>query len=95
MTVQYSSGSTKFGDTSDDTHTFTGSVNISGSIVATGTSLVSGSSQVILSGVTGFSDFSSSISASLNDLSTTLNDSNIWQETGSYYAANQNIQIIF
>ena len=93
MTVQYSSGSTNFGDSIDDTHIFTGSVNISGSIVATGTSLISGSSQIILSGVTGFSDFSGSISASLNDLSTTLNDSNIWQETGSYYATNQNIQI--
>jgi len=38
MTVQYASGSTKFGDTSDDTHQFTGSVFVSGSI-----NIVSGS----------------------------------------------------
>jgi hypothetical protein len=36
MTTQYASGSTRFGDTVDDTHTFTGSVNISGSLNALG-----------------------------------------------------------
>jgi hypothetical protein len=33
--VIYQSGSTKFGDTLDDTHEFTGSVNITGSVTAT------------------------------------------------------------
>jgi hypothetical protein len=33
--VIYQSGSTKFGDTLDDTHDFTGSVNITGSVTAT------------------------------------------------------------
>ena len=46
LTESFASGSHKFGDSSDDTHQFTGSVLISGSILATGTSLVSGSSQV-------------------------------------------------
>lgn len=32
--VLYQSGSTKFGDTADDTHTFTGSVNITGTLSA-------------------------------------------------------------
>jgi hypothetical protein len=33
--VIYQSGSTKFGDTLDDTHDFTGSVNVTGSVTAT------------------------------------------------------------
>jgi hypothetical protein len=33
--VIYQSGSTKFGDTQDDIHSFTGSVNITGSVTAT------------------------------------------------------------
>jgi hypothetical protein len=35
--VLFQSGSTKFGDTSDDTHSFTGSVSISGSLLVNGT----------------------------------------------------------
>jgi len=35
--VLFQSGSTKFGDTSDDTHSFTGSVSISGSFLVNGT----------------------------------------------------------
>jgi hypothetical protein len=35
--VLFQSGSTKFGDTSDDTHQFTGSVSISGSFLVNGT----------------------------------------------------------
>jgi hypothetical protein len=38
--VLYTSGSTKFGDTSDDTHQFTGSVFVSGSVNITSGSLV-------------------------------------------------------
>ena len=34
--VLFQSGSTKFGDTSDDTHSFTGSVSISGSFLVNG-----------------------------------------------------------
>lgn len=34
--VIYQSGSTKFGDTSDDTHSFTGSVDITGSLIVNG-----------------------------------------------------------
>ena len=36
MTTQYASGSTSFGDTISDTHTFTGSVNITGSLFLNG-----------------------------------------------------------
>jgi hypothetical protein len=53
LTTSFSSGSTKFGDSIDDTHQFTGSVLISGSIVSTTTPLISGSSQITYSGLTG------------------------------------------
>jgi len=45
LTTSFSSGSTKFGDSADDTHTFTGSVNILGdtTIVGTLTGNISGS----------------------------------------------------
>ena len=39
MTTQYASGSTRFGDTTDDTHQFTGSVNITGSLYLNGKDL--------------------------------------------------------
>jgi len=42
MTTQYASGSTSFGDTVNDTHTFTGSVNITGSLSLTGSADISG-----------------------------------------------------
>ena len=64
--VLYQSGSTKFGDTSDDNHLFTGSVLVNGNVSATSITgsinfnnltnvptLVSGSSQIIYSGLTG------------------------------------------
>lgn len=70
--VLYQSGSTKFGDTLDDNHNFTGSIYISGSIVSTGTSLVSGSSQIEITGTTGYSTFSSSISSSIGSLSASI-----------------------
>lgn len=38
--ILYTSGSTKFGDSADDTHQFTGSVNISGSILVNGVAAV-------------------------------------------------------
>lgn len=44
--ILYRSGSTKFGDELTDTHAFTGSLLISGSVSAIGSNLVSGSSQV-------------------------------------------------
>ena len=49
LTESFASGSHKFGDSLDDNHDFTGSVRISGSIVATGTSLISGSEQLTCS----------------------------------------------
>jgi hypothetical protein len=53
--VLYSSGSTKFGDTSDDTHQFTGSVFVSGSInIVSGSLSINGTSfSAMTSGTSG------------------------------------------
>ena len=45
--ILYRSGSTKFGDELDDTHSFTGSLLVSGTISVPGSGLISGSSQVL------------------------------------------------
>jgi|LakMenE18May11ns_1017448.scaffolds.fasta_scaffold9959602_1 hypothetical protein len=72
LTTSFSSGSTKFGDSLDDTHQFTGSVLISGSIVSTTTPLVSGSSQISYSGLTGIP------SGIVSGSSQVLNGSGVW-----------------
>jgi hypothetical protein len=51
--ILYRSGSTKFGDELGDTHSFTGSLTVSGSISVPDSGLVSGSSQITYSGLTG------------------------------------------
>jgi len=51
--ILYRSGSTKFGDELGDTHSFTGSLTVSGSISVPGSGLVSGSSQITYSGLSG------------------------------------------
>ena len=83
--VLYQSGSTKFGDTSDDNHLFTGSILVDGKVNAsslTGSinfnnltnvpTLVSGSSQIDITSTTGYSTFSSSISTSIGSLSSSV-----------------------
>jgi cytoskeletal protein CcmA (bactofilin family) len=44
FTESFSSGSTRFGDTNDDTHQFTGSVNITGSLTINGSSFTAATS---------------------------------------------------
>ncbi len=51
--ILYRSGSTKFGDELGDTHSFTGSLTVSGSISIPDSGLVSGSSQITYSGLSG------------------------------------------
>jgi hypothetical protein len=50
--VMYSSGSTKFGDTNDDLHQFTGSLSITGSLLINGTSYTAATSGTSGSGGT-------------------------------------------
>jgi hypothetical protein len=58
MVVQYASGSTAFGDTINDNHNFTGSVNITGSLIINGTSFTAATSGT--SGTSGSSGSSGS-----------------------------------
>ena len=51
--ILYRSGSTKFGDELGDTHSFTGSLTVSGSISIPSSGLVSGSSQITYGGLSG------------------------------------------
>jgi hypothetical protein len=85
--IIYSSGSTKFGDTEDDTHQFTGSLLITGSLVVNSVQIASASiasgsiasasfaetaSYVAFNGVDGLVDYTSSISASIVLLSSSF-----------------------
>jgi len=97
--VLFESGSTKFGNTSDDTHQFTGSVYITGSIVSSDTSLVSGSSQIDITNTTGYSTFSSSIknsidnvTGSITNLSSSVKNS-IDTVTGSITALSSSVKV--
>jgi hypothetical protein len=73
--ILYRSGSTKFGDELGDTHSFTGSLLVSGSISVPGSGLISGSSQVdVMSttniarlATTGSNTFSGNILVSKSD----------------------------
>ena len=74
-------------------------VSITGSIIASGTSLVSGSSQINITGTTGYSTFSSSVSTSIGSLSssvaTTTNNlssrvGSIETKSGSYATTGSN-----
>ena len=68
-TTIFSSGSTQFGDSLDDTHSFSGSVTVSGSISAdTFTGMVSGAAQ-LASPISGSSTaLSSSVASSLTSI---------------------------
>ena len=82
MTQSFSSGSTIFGDSIDDTHQFTGSVSISGSIVSETTTLISGSAQ-IASDISGsFTNLSSSLSTRLTTDETNI--TNLQTDSGSF-----------
>ena len=78
-----------------------GSLSITGSVLSTVTPLVSGSSQIDITGTTGYSTFSSSISTSLGAFSSSAASYNLTQDnrigsletmTGSLSAATSSIQ---
>ena len=53
VTTSFSSGSTEFGDTVDDTHTFTGHITASGNISSSGTITARDFTGTLTGGVTG------------------------------------------
>ena len=69
--VLYDSGSTKFGDTLDDNHQFTGSVNITGSLYLNGTVVGTGKLNQIV-----FESYTSSINPRINTLETSSINTN-------------------
>jgi hypothetical protein len=69
--ILYRSGSTKFGDELDDTHSFTGSLTVSGSISVPSSGLVSGSSQITYGGLSGVPSGIVSGSVQIDVMSTT------------------------
>ena len=67
--------------------------SLSASISQLSSSLSSSINQLSSSLSSSISDLSSSVSNSLLELRTDLDATNIWQETGSFYSTNNNIQI--
>lgn len=62
-------------------------------LLAGGDSVVSGSSQITITNTTGFTTYSSSVSASVSALSASVAAGNIWQQTGSAYDTINNLTI--
>ena len=76
--IIYQSGSTKFGDTLDDTHNFTGSVNITGSLTGIGTTALTGNVDL-----TGDLNVDGDITGSSNiDIAGTV-DANVYSINGT------------
>jgi hypothetical protein len=78
----------------------TGSLIVTGTVVSETTPLVSGSSQILITGTTGYSTFSSSLSSSIGELSSSVASTNLGQNnrldsiegvTGSYATTGSNI----
>jgi hypothetical protein len=59
--------------------TITGSLIVTGTVVSETTPLVSGSSQIQITGTTGYSTFSSSLSSSIGELSSSVASTNLGQ----------------
>ena len=90
MTVQYASGSTNFGDGQNDTHLFTGSLLVTGSITLKGNQEITGS-EVLLNSPDGSvsNKYALSVSQSIHaeNINVGVPTSNPWQSSlnGSYF----------
>jgi hypothetical protein len=74
--IAYVSGSTKFGDTSDDIHSFTGSIHLTNSGSVSGSATSTGSFGRVLIGEMGNTDLTV-VSSSVSTRATTLENANI------------------
>jgi hypothetical protein len=81
--VQYTSGSTKFGDSIDDTHQFTGSVDITGSLYLNGSPVGTGKLDSI-----EFYNYTSSVNPKLNALE--IESGSIRSDFNSYTSSTNN-----
>jgi hypothetical protein len=90
MTVQYSSGSSNFGDSQTDTHSITGSLLVTGSITLKGNQEITGS-EVLLNSPDGSvsNKYALSVSQSIHaeNINVGVPTSNPWQSSlnGSYF----------
>ena len=89
MTVEYASGSTAFGNTIDDTHTFTGSLNITGSITQIGNTTIFGNT--ILSGSLKLNTTNDPGNTNLSASYIFTSGSNTSQGFDLYYRQNNNL----
>ena len=90
VTVAYASGSTKFGDTADDTHQFSGSVYVSGNVTANN---FIGTASYALSAATASYITSSNVANFTQDVRAQFNaGTNLSYATGTY-ALNNNISL--
>lgn len=102
--ILFESGSSKFGDSFDDTHIFTGSVNITGSFSINGVDFDSLAGGLITSvnsgngllggGNTG--DLTLSLdtgSAHFTEALAAINYAGIFKQTGSYYATTNDLEV--
>ena len=85
ITTSFSSGSTKFGDSSDDTHQFTGSVSITGSFLVNGIA-VDGS--LLNSFTQSVNTFSASVAAEVNNLQDVTASYALTSSLNAYTASN-------
>ena len=72
ITQSFSAGNTIFGDTLDDTHEFTGSFNITGSMISNGLPVISSSAQIAVDISGSFTQLSQSIKTSRNAYSQSI-----------------------
>jgi fibronectin-binding autotransporter adhesin len=86
--ILYRSGSTKFGDELSDTHDFTGSLNISGSVNAIGSGLISGSSQITYGSISSIPSGILSGSAQV-DVMSTINIARLATTGSNIFTSNQ------
>ena len=109
MVVQYASGSTAFGDTINDNHNFTGSVNITGSLIINGTSFTAATSGTSgtsgssgssgsdgtsgTSGTAGSSGSSGSSGTAGTSGTSGSSGDSLFGHTGSFWATTNDIQI--
>ena len=88
LTTSFSSGSTQFGDTADDTHTFTGSVNIDGATTITGNTNILGAltASAIQATISGSIDQADNATSASYVLATNI-DGTVANSTSSSFAS--------
>jgi hypothetical protein len=92
MTIEFASGSTAFGNTSDDTHTFIGSVTVTGSFLVSGSSTFRNIGPAEFTGsVISTQGFTGSLQGTATSASYAVNSDSLNGVAASNYALNTSI----